>query len=39
MIPAEKKTEMYSDFENDDVIATALSFRFLKKFKRKSNVN
>jgi len=33
---------MYSDFENvenDDVKATVLAFRLLKKFKRKSNVN
>jgi len=39
MIPAEKETEMYSDFENfedDDVIAAVLAFRLLKKFKRKA---
>jgi len=42
MIPAEKKTEMCSDFENfknDDIKATVLAFGLLKIFKRKSNVN
>ena len=42
LIPVEKETEVYSNFENfenGDIIAAVLAFRLVKKFKRKSNVN